>query len=868
MGEYERTSTAVVNAALAPRIVGHLQSLEKHLQERGLRRGTLLVQSNGGVASAGQLADRPVNLLLSGPAAGVGALNLYRAWAGTDDLISMEIGGTSCDVLLMTDGTVDTRDELFIGGYHVATPSIDIHTIGAGGGTIAGVDPAGMLFVGPKGAGADPGPACYGRGGTEPTVTDAQLVLGRLRPGRYAGTALDLDLDAAREAIARHVAIPLGLDVEAAAAGILAVVDQHLLHAVEYLSIERGHSPARFTLVAAGGAGPMHGAPVARALGCSRVYVPRQAGAFCALGMLHADLRQDFQRFLFGELAAIGTGEVDAALAGLCQQATEALAREGVAPAEAVLERSLDLRYAGQLWSIRVTLGDGGFDPAVAQARFEREYERLYGHLQPNGAITVSSVRVTARASTGPLRPTARDAGDSEAIPIETRKVFHGPSGWLDTAVYRGGDLGPGQVVMGPAVIEELTTTVLVGPHDQLTVDDGGNFAIDLHPIPPNSFRGGDLTERDSTAPPPPQRIDVESADHTAKHATDRYRTARDPVVLALMQHRLDQISRHMGWVMTRTASSPIFSQSHDFSCFVASPDGTLVANADGIPIHTGGGGFAVRALLATYDGRINVGDVFLLSDPYVAGGNHLPDWVIIRPVWAPAHPARPDSQIPDSQMPDSQLPDSPEPAVLAGFCCNRAHQSDIGGGLAGTYNPEATEIWQEGIRLPVLKLIDRGELRDDLWQLLLLNSRTAHLLDGDLRAMLGSTRIGTERVEALVSELGLAPYLDYLDAICDHADRRFREAIEALPDGRYDAVERSDNDCFGPADVHVDVALTVTGSEMTVDFTGSCDQIRGFKNSSLANTYSATYMALSAFFDPALPRNEGTYRCGTDRGP
>ncbi len=818
MGEYERTSTAVVNAALAPRIVTYLRQLDEQLRQRGLARSVLLVQSNGGVASVEQLAARPVNLLLSGPAAGVGALNLYRAAAGTDDLISMEIGGTSCDVLLMSAATVDTRDELYIGGYHVATPSIDIHTIGAGGGTIAGVDSAGMLFVGPKGAGADPGPACYGHGGTEPTVTDAQLVLGRLRPGTYAGGALTLDLDAARDAIANRVAIPLGIDVESAAAGIIALVEQHLLHAVEYLSIERGHSPRRFTLVAAGGAGPMHGAMVGRALGCRRVYVPRQAGAFCALGMLHADIRQDFQRFLLGGLDTIEAGEVDAVLDGLHQQATAALAAEGVGEHEAVFDRSLDLRYAGQLSSIRITLGGDRFDRAEARARFEGEYERLYGHVQPNGTITITSARVTGRASTGPLQPAAPAGSGNAPTPIETRKVFHGASGWLDTPVYRGLDLGPGETLAGPAIIEEVTTTVLVGPDDRLSVDDGGNFVIDLHER---------ATAHRHTEQPTAQ-------------APAAAATGRDPIVLALMQHRLDQISRHMGWVMTRTASSPIFSQSHDFSCFVAAPDGTLVANADGIPIHTGGGGFAVRALLRAYEGRINPGDVFLLSDPYVAGGNHLPDWVITRPVFAT---------------------DADGTTRLAGFCCNRAHQSDIGGGLAGTYNPEATEIWQEGIRLPVMKLADRGELRDDLWQLLLINSRTADLLDGDLRAMLGSTQIGLERVEALVAELGLDPYLDYLAGICDHADRRFREAIGALPDGRYEAVERSDNDCFGPADVHVDVAVTVTGDRLTVDFTGTCEQIRGFKNSSLANTYSAVYMALSSFFDPDLPRNEGTYR-------
>ena len=203
------------------------------------------------------------------------------------------------------------------------------------------------------------------------------------------------------------------------------------------------------------------------------------------------------------------------------------------------------------------------------------------------------------------------------------------------------------------------------------------------------------------------------------KHGVDSSTKSRsstrnlDPVTLALFQNRLDYIARQMGWVMTRTARSPIFNQSHDFSCFIADRAGQLVSQADGIPIHTGGGGFAVRALLAAFGSELDPGDVYLLSDPYVAGGNHLPDWVIARPVFV-----------------DDEL---------VAFACNRAHQSDIGGGAAGTYNSSATEIYHEGIRLPPLKLVDRGSVRNDLWQLLMINCRTPHFLDGDLRAMMGS---------------------------------------------------------------------------------------------------------------------------------
>ena len=308
-----------------------------------------------------------------------------------------------------------------------------------------------------------------------------------------------------------------------------------------------------------------------------------------------------------------------------------------------------------------------------------------------------------------------------------------------------------------------------------------------------------------------------------------------DPVRLSLVQNRLDHIARQMGWVMTRTARSPIFSQSHDFSCFLGDADGILISQADGIPIHTGGGGLALRTLIAAFNEAIEPEDVFLLNDPYVAGGNHLPDWVIARPVF------HGDRRI--------------------GFACNRAHQSDIGGGAAGTYNPDATEIFHEGLRIPPLKLIERGTVREDLWSLLLLNSRTPDLMDGDLRAMLGSTRIGMERLEALVDDLGLEDALVCFEGVLHHGDRMLRACIEGVPDGVYSGEDATENDCFEDIRTEIMVTLTVKGDQITVDFTGTGPQMKGFKNSSIANTMSAAYMALGSFFPEELPRNEGTFR-------
>ncbi len=479
IGEYERGSTAVVNACLSPRVVPYLNRLDEALTRDGLRYPMLLVQSNGGAASVAQVSGRPVNLALSGPAAAVGALNLIAEKTGHNDLISMEIGGTSCDVVMMRSGQVAVTDDLMIAGYHVATQAVDVHTVGAGGGTIARVDAGGMLQLGPEGAGADPGPACYGKGGTRPTVTDALLALGRLREGLLAGGVASLDSSLARQALKIHVADPLGIGVEGAAAGIISVLEQNLLHAVERISIERGYDPAICYLVAAGGAGPMHGSAVARELGCSTVYVPRQAGAFCALGMLNADVRRDLSRVQFGDLDTMDETPVIDGFGDLERQAREILCNEGFEGKRVALERSVDLRYRGQQFPVRVAEPD--FDRAAVRSRFEDQHQRMFGHIQPRGELELTALHVTGRGLIPRIDP-ARDrrkAGGPH--PVETRNAHAGLAhGMMETPVYDAAGLAAGITLSGPLLIEEVTTTLYAGPGEEVTIDPFGNYIIAL----------------------------------------------------------------------------------------------------------------------------------------------------------------------------------------------------------------------------------------------------------------------------------------------------------------------------------------------------------------------------------------------------
>jgi N-methylhydantoinase A len=480
MGEYERGSTTVIDAFIRKRVVGYLEALGLRLRELGFKGEVTLVQSNGGAISLSRVSKAPVALCLSGPAAGIGAMRYFGRLCGSDDLIGMEIGGTSCDVSMLQSGRAQIIDGFDIAGYHVAMPAIDIHTVGAGGGTIARVDGAGLLHCGPQGAGAMPGPASYGRGGTDATTTDALVVLGRMREGPIGDGSVIIDGARARKACAEKIAAPLELDEEEAAIGMIQLLEQNLLHAVEEISVKRGFNPARYTLIAAGGAGPMHGAPVGRALGCKRVYVPRHAGAFCALGMLDSDIRHDAYRVFDAPLAEAGLAQLPGILSELCALALDELKGEaaGAAP---ILRRTVDLVYKGQMRSVQLDHDPATDTLASLKSRFEEAHRRLYGHIKPITPIRFTALRVIATIPASPLAVPEHARAARPPDPTGKRRVFlDRRRGWQDVPVYAGESLGAGHALQGPLIIEERTMTLYAGPDDHVSVDASGNFLIAL----------------------------------------------------------------------------------------------------------------------------------------------------------------------------------------------------------------------------------------------------------------------------------------------------------------------------------------------------------------------------------------------------
>jgi N-methylhydantoinase A len=479
--EYDRTSTVLADSFLKSLVADYLGNLAGGLEERSGVSNLLVMKSNGGVEDYRAASSKPVDLIVSGPVGGVLSTLFFGRMMGRSNLISMDMGGTSFDVSLIVDGQAHQTAEFEIEwGLPVYTPMLDVKTIGAGGGSIAWIDKGGLLRVGPESAGSQPGPACYGRGGTRPTVTDANLVLGRLNPGYFLGGEMSLDVDAARAALA-GVADPLGQSVEEVAASVIDLVDSEMVNAIRLVSIDRGLDPREFTLVSFGGAASLHAAALGEIAGVHEVIVPVHQGVFSALGLMTADMRVDESVTAHLRSDLLRAETVDGTVQRIRTRALERLRDEGYEGAPLV-EPTAELRYLGQNYSLRVPIPmTGGRVTADDVARlldsFHAEHRRRYGYDISDEVIelvdfTITAVGPTADPSVPRLEPGERDAGKG------SRPVYFRGEGWIQTSIYDRDRLAPGATVEGPAVVEERMSTTLVLPGQSLAVDDYGNCVL------------------------------------------------------------------------------------------------------------------------------------------------------------------------------------------------------------------------------------------------------------------------------------------------------------------------------------------------------------------------------------------------------
>ncbi len=813
--EFDRLSTTVINSYVGPVFSRYLSNLNQRFEAYPRLKDLLIMQSNGGVAPIDDSSRMAVRAILSGPAGGVSAAAYIGQLLDEPRLIAFDMGGTSTDISLIENGVPHITNEKFEAGWKIAAPMIDIHTLGAGGGSIARADDGGILHVGPESAGAEPGPACYGRGGENPTVTDASLVLGYLDAANFLGGRANLDVAAADRSVADQVGAPLNLSNVDAAFGIFKVVCTSIAEGIRLMSVQRGVDPRDFTIMGFGGASGLHAAEVARQLQVEKVHIPASAPVLSAYGMLNTDVKYDFFRSYPVSLDRMDLGELRSILDELAGQGREKLQAQGL-PSEAVqIQYSADMRYLDQIYEVTVPLPDRNLENSEFLSRltsnFHQRYEELYSYNQQDQEVRLVTLRVAAVGKLPRIAQLDRVEADASASPVGSRRVYLGE--WQDAPTYAADGLPAGAEIAGPAIVESEFTTILVWPGDHATVDPMGGIELRVSQETASGAR--------DTKP-----AAAENGRDT--HVND------DPITLAVVEHRLESIAQEMTEAMLRTAMSQILNSSRDFSTAILDGDCQLVAQGEGIPVHISALPVAGAAVRDYFGEDIHDGDLFILNDPYF-GGSHLPDITIIRPVF---HHGR-----------------------LLFYGVNRAHHSDVGGGTHGGYNPGANEIFQEGLRIPPLKLYDRGVPRYDLLQMMSANVRQSENFLGDLNAQIGSVMLAAQRIESLLDDYGPDRLMAVVSEILAATERQVRQFISEWPDGVYHGESFVDDDGFDSKLVPIRAKVTIAGDSMTIDLSDSSPQVEGFINSAYANTRSLAHAAIMYLAPMDVARNEGSMR-------
>lgn len=818
IGEYERTSTAVLNGVLLPTVGDYLGGLRDALRQIDCT-GLYVMQSNGGLLPVDAAIDLPVTQIESGPAAGVLAAAQFARELDIAKAIAFDMGGTTAKACLIADGVIEEATESTVGGesnttnpllggsgYVVRLPCFELSEVGSGGGSVAWLDSAAAIHVGPESAGASPGPACYGAGGARPTVTDADMVMGYLSEQALGGGVAAPDAAAAFDVITTHIADRVGSTPEQAAFGVFSVANANMARAVRSVSVERGYDPREFTLICFGGAGPVHAVATARELGIRRVLVPPSAGVFSALGMLVAPMRRD--RVVSANWDAAGLDEVvfESELNRLQDELRSELLANKLDASKAKFHGSVEMHYRGQAGRLLVTLPDSfagtGDLGRVLRELFEDIYESRYGHTVASDAVVISSLRGSmVIGSPANVDGIAGHASARVHEAVERRRpAYYGPGvGWVDTPVVTDRASLAGTVA-GPLILEEPFSTTVIPPGCEVSLDLSGALLIDI------GEAGNALAVVD------------------AGFAVD------------VMRHRLEAIVDEMALNIAKTARSLIAREGHDFSTALCDPLGVVVAQGQGVLIHLGTVASAMQAVLAYAGKEFGPGDVFCVNDPY-DGGTHLPDIITVRPLFDEAE-------------------------VHLGFALTILHHSDISGGVPGGHATGATDLFQEGLIIPPVRISVGGNDNPDVWRLLLSNTRAPRDLEGDLRAQLAACASAEAQLRMLAGALGGPDQLQVqMDRLVSYTEQRTRFELANLPDGSWSAEDYLDDDGSGtPVLLAVDV--TIDSGRVVVDFSRSADQIPNGLNCNIGTLSSAVFFGFRCLFAEEVPTNGGFARC------
>ena len=828
ISEYQRCVTTAANAFVQPLMSAYVEKLQRELAARGFTGALRLMHSAGGLMSPQTACAFPIRLLESGPAGGGLATAWFGQLAGHKDVISFDMGGTTAKAALIEDGQFEVMPMLEAARVHrftkgsglpIKTPVIDMIEIGAGGGSIAAIDALGLLKVGPHSAGSAPGPACYGLGGTEPTVTDACLLLGYYDPGFFLGGSMELDLPAA-EAAMRRVAEPLKLSVAEAAWGIHALVVDSMAAAVRVHLVEHGKDPRSFSMVGFGGAGPAHAVDVARALGVKEVIIPPASGAASAFGFLAAPLSFEQVQSHPVELSDLrDAAPVNQVLAALEAQGRKQLRVAGVLDADIRVTRWADMRLVGQMHDIRVALPAGSIGPSqvpLLREAFVLAYRTRYTAVPPSARFEAINFRVNCAGPVPTLTISgALAAGGDRPARKGSRKAWFG-DGFLDTPVYDRDAMQAGTRLQGPCIVEEREATTVLGPLDAVVVDATLNLRIEV----------GTQAARAVTVT------------HETPLQEAIARIEADPIALEIMWSRLVNVVEEMWLTVCRTAFSLVISEAQDFACEILSPEGeTLAHSPRAMPVFNLTLPRAVKALLERFPAAsLQPGDVLITNDPWLCAG-HLFDIAIVTPVFLDGR--------------------------VVGVLGTVGHVSDIGGTKDSL---RAREIYEEGLQIPPMKFCEGGRINETLVALLRQNVRNGEQVLGDLHSFVTANTMGGERLLAFMRDYGMQDLGALAEVVQSRSERAMREAIARVPDGVYQSVMWS-NPLGTP--MRFPLKLTVAGDNIEIDFEGAPAQLAmGGLNSTLNYTEAHATYPLKCMLTPGVRGNAGCYRPFSVKAP
>ncbi len=794
-----RGDTTVADAYLSPVLRRYIDRLKQGLAASGLVTPHLMfMQSNGGLVD--ESFFRGKDSILSGPAGGVVGMVGASGRSGGDRLIGFDMGGTSTDVSLYA-GDYEFVNDTEIAGVRMRSPMIRVHTIAAGGGSILKFA-SGRFQVGPESAGADPGPAAYRRGGPL-TVTDANLMLGRLLPERFphvfgAGGDEPLDAEIVRREFG-HLAGRIGdatgqaMSAEEVADGFIRIAVDNMANAIKRVSVRRGFDPAEFTLCCFGGAGGQHACQVAEQLGIRSILIHPLAGVLSAYGIGIAPLRTYRQRTVEKPLTQATLEQLRAAADAAGEDCRERLAAQRVPAASIRLREILDVKVAGA----DTTLPLDWADADVVGHAFDEAHRRQFGFEPTGRALIIESLRVEASgrqraASIG--RPIAQRPGSA---PTSGTRLYQRGS-WRHARVYQRGDLVPGHRLEGPAVIVDETSTTVVDPGWTVTTDE------DLRLV---------LTHIADT------------------RRRDELGAAADPILLEVFNSHFMNVAEQMGAVLEHTAHSVNIKERLDFSCALFDRGGHLIANAPHLPVHLGAMGDSVRAVLRDNAGRLRPGDVFMLNTPY-NGGSHLPDITVVTPVF-----------------------DSAGDGILF-VVANRAHHADVGGLTPGSMPPRSRSIHEEGVVFDNFKLVDAGRLREaELRDALAAGpypARNPEQNIADLAAQLAANEKGVRELAAMIDHFGRDVVLAYMGHVQANAEECVRAVIDRLGDGEY-SIELDNGEVIA-----VRVRIDVDARAAEVDFAGTSTQSHSNFNAPVAVTRAAVLYVFRTLVPENIPLNAG----------